>query len=158
MDSVACKDVGGRYGRAKVYASGGQVVELDINGCNVDAKVVGLRPGPYDVSIAFRAPEGEARERIVKRLKSNPAVVARLVNGDLPLEVEEAFRHEKCDLFPGGKLAEDVYDVTTKCSCPDWANPCKHSFAVLELIGEEVSMRPWRLLELRGIPMAEVAP
>lgn len=156
-DSIACKDIGGRVGRARNYATGGQVVRLDIDGGNVSASVVGLRPGAYDVSLAFRAPEGKSRERIVKKISSSPALVARLLSGDMPLEVEEIFRHEKCDLFPGGKLAEDEYDVTTKCSCPDWANPCKHSFAVLAILGEEIAMRPWRLLELRGIPMKELA-
>ena len=51
----------------------------------------------------------------------------------------------------GGKLGPGRYDVTTKCSCPDYANPCKHSAAVLLLLGEEIARRPLTLLELRGI-------
>ena len=35
-------------------------------------------------------------------------------------------------LFPA-KLG----DLTTKCSCPDWSNPCKHIAAVYYLLGEE---------------------
>ena len=70
---------------------------------------------------------------------------------DLPSEVEGFFREEGLDLFPGGRLAPGRYDVTTKCSCPDYANPCKHVTAVLLLLGEEVERRPLALLELRGI-------
>ena len=53
-------------------------------------------------------------------------------------------------------LAPGKYDMTTKCSCPDYANPCKHSSAVLLLLGEEVARRPATLLELRGISLEEL--
>lgn len=157
-DSVSCKDIGGRYGRGRAYAAGGQVASLEISAGKVDSIVTGLRPEPYAVTILFRQPEGESRRRIVESIKRSPAAVARLVSGDMPLELEEIFRREKLDFFPGGKLSEDKYDVTTRCTCPDWANPCKHSFAVLELLGEEIASRPWRLLELRGIRIGEVMP
>jgi uncharacterized Zn finger protein len=82
--------------------------------------------------------------------------VARLLADHLPMEVEELFRREGCSLLPGGKLGPGLYDVTTKCSCPDYANPCKHSSAVLMILGEEISRRPQALLELRGIMMEEL--
>ena len=75
---------------------------------------------------------------------------------DLPVEVESLFKAEGCDLFPGGRLSPGKYDMTTKCSCPDYANPCKHSSAVLLLLGEEVMRRPATLLELRGITLEEL--
>ena len=95
-------------------------------------------------------------EPLVAALRAEPMLVARLLTDDLPLEVEAIFRREGFDLFPGGKIAERVYDVTTKCSCPDWANPCKHSLAVLFILGEECAWRPATLLELRGITMEEL--
>ena len=83
-------------------------------------------------------------------------LVARLLADDLPTEVEELFRAEGLTLFPGGKIAPGKYDMTTRCSCPDYANPCKHSSAVLILLGEEIARRPSTLLDLRGIPMEEL--
>ena len=71
-------------------------------------------------------------------------------------EVEPIFREEGLSLFPGGKLAPGKYDMTTRCSCPDYANPCKHTSAVLLLLGEEVARRPATLVELRGITMEEL--
>ena len=62
----------------------------------------------------------------------------------------------RSSLAPGVKLGDRIYDVTTHCSCPDWANPCKHSLAVLMLLGEEAEFRPLILLELRGIREAEL--
>lgn len=148
--------LGARLGRGRNYAMSGQVVSISIEGPRVLATVVGSRPDPYSVSVVFRAPEGDARSRIVARLKAEPMLVARMLADDLPTEVEAIFRDEGWPLFPGGKLGPGRYDMTTKCSCPDYANPCKHSSAVLLLLGEEIARRPATLVELRGITMEEL--
>ena len=148
--------LGARLGRGRNYAVSGQVVSLKLAGPRVEASVVGTRPDPYLTTIDFRTPCDDARERIVSRLRAEPMMVARLLADDLPTEVEALFKAEGCDLFPGGRLAPGKYDMTTKCSCPDYANPCKHSSAVLLLLGEEVARRPATLLELRGISLEEL--
>ena len=153
LESMGLK---GRLGRGKSYALSGQVVSMVIEGSRVLAQVQGTRPQPYEVSIDFRAPEGEARARIVRALRGEPMLVARRLADDLPTEVEGAFRAEGLDLFPGGKLGPGRYDMTTRCSCPDYANPCKHSAAALLILGEEVARRPATLLELRGISLEEL--
>ena len=143
--------LGARLGRGKHYAVSGQVTGMRFEGPHVEAQVVGTRPDPYRVTIDFRVPEGAAREAIVSRIKGEPMLAARLIADDMPTEVEQAFRDCGLDFFPGGKLAPGVYDMTTACSCPDYANPCKHVSAVLLILGEEISRRPMTLLELRGI-------
>ncbi len=148
--------LGARLGRGKNYAISGQVTEMRIEGPHVEARVVGTRAEPYRVTIDFRIPEGEARARICAALRREPMLVARLLADDLPTEVEDLFRAEGLTLFPGGKIAPGKYDMTTRCSCPDYANPCKHSSAVLILLGEEIARRPSTLLDLRGIPMEEL--
>jgi len=149
-------NLGGRLGRGRNYALTGQVTALRFEGPHVEAQVVGARAQPYRVTVDFRAPAGEARARIVAALKAEPLLVARLLANDLPMEVEEIFKTAGHDLFPGGKLAPDTYDMTTRCSCPDYANPCKHADAVLLLVGEEITRRPITLVELRGIRMEEL--
>ena len=143
--------LGARLGRGKHYAVSGQVTGMRFEGPHVEAQVVGTRPDPYRVTIDFRVPEGAAREAIVARIKGEPMLAARLIADDMPTEVEQAFRDCGIDFFPGGKLAPGVYDMTTACSCPDYANPCKHVSAVLLILGEEIARRPMTLLELRGI-------
>ena len=144
----------GRLGRGKSYAASGQVVSMEVDGCRVLAQVQGTRPAPYAVTVAFRAPEGEARARIVRAIRSEPMLVARLLADDLPTEA--VFRAEGCDFFPGGRIAPGTYDMTTACSCPDYANPCKHTAAALLILGEEIARRPATLLELRGISLEEL--
>jgi len=146
-------DLGGRLGRGRNYALSGQVVEMALAGPHVEARIIGTREEAYRVTVDFRAPKGAARQRIVAALKSEPMLVARMLANDLPTEVEAIFREAGFDLFPGGKLAPGKYDMTTQCTCPDYANPCKHSHAVLLILGEEIARRPMTLVELRGIRM-----
>jgi len=148
--------LGGRLGRGKNYAMSGQVVDMAVEDNRLLAKVQGARPDPYEVSVDFRMPDEDARGRIVSRLCAEPILVARLLVDDLPTEVEEFFKDEGYCLFPGGKLGPGRYDMTTKCSCPDYANPCKHTSAVLLLLGEEIARSPATLLSLRGITMEDL--
>ena len=146
----------GRLGRGKNYAISGQVVSMEIEGNRVVAKVQGTREEPYVVTVEFRMPEGEARSRLVQAICGEPMLVGRLLADDLPTEIGLLFRAEGYDLFPGGKLGPGKYDMTTKCSCPDYANPCKHTAAALLILGEEIARRPMTLLELRGISMEDL--
>ena len=158
-------DFCGRLGRGRNYAMSGQVTELraEADG-TVVAKVQGARPQPYEVSLDFRKPQGAARKRIVAAIRREPMLTARLLAGEMPMEVEEIFRAEGFDLYPGGKLdavrrrtdAGRLYDTVMACGCPDYANPCKHVFAALVLLGEEAARRPTLLLELRGVKMEEL--
>jgi len=70
---------------------------------------------------------------------------ARLLAGDMPNEIEEAFKAANTSLFPvyGDELESD-------CSCPDAANPCKHIAAVYYLLGEQFDADPFLIFTLRG--------
>lgn len=155
-------DMGGRFGRGRNYAMSGQVVEVKRKGekgkSQVVAKVQGVRDGAYEVTIDFRVPPKAVRGRIAAAIRREPMLVARLLAGEMPMEVEEIFRREGYDLYPGSKLEKGSrrYDVVTGCTCPDYANPCKHVFAAMIILGEEIARRPSLLVELRGITMEEI--
>ena len=155
-------DMGGRFGRGRNYAMSGQVVEVKRKGekgkSQVVAKVQGVRDGAYEVTIDFRVPPKAVRGRIAAAIRREPMLVARLLAGEMPMEVEEIFRREGYDLYPGSKLEKGPrrYDVVTGCTCPDYANPCKHVFAAMIILGEEIARRPSLLVELRGITMEEL--
>ena len=155
-------DMGGRFGRGRNYAMSGQVLEVKRKGekgkSQVVAKVQGVRDGAYEVTIDFRVPPKAVRGRIAAAIRREPMLVARLLAGEMPMEVEEIFRREGYDLYPGSKLEKGSrrYDVVTGCTCPDYANPCKHVFAAMIILGEEIARRPSLLVELRGITMEEL--
>ena len=138
---------GGRMAAGMRYAASGQVTKLDIQGAHVAASVVGTRPGTYEVVIDFKPLTAAQHKKIVKAIRAKEILVARLLANDLPMEVEQIFREAGAELY---------LNAIFSCSCPDWARPCKHTLAVLILLGEEVAIHPWRLLEFRGIKMEEL--
>ena len=156
QDVIEGMGLGARLGRGKNYAISGQVLSMEMSGNRIYSRVLGTREEPYDITIDFIAAEGEAKKRIISRIKSEPMTLARILADDLPTEVEMFFRDESVHLFPGGRLSPGKYDMTTDCSCPDYANPCKHVSAVLIILGEEIARRPSTLLALRGITIKDL--
>jgi uncharacterized Zn finger protein len=70
---------------------------------------------------------------------------ARLLSGEMPQNIEEAFSSSGICLFPKKKD-----DLVTDCSCPDWSNPCKHIAAVYYLLAEQFDCDPFLIFKLRG--------
>jgi len=69
----------------------------------------------------------------------------------MPNDIEQVFDKAKVPLFPQSRG-----DLSTKCSCPDPANPCKHIAAVYYLLGERFDADPFLLFELRGRSKAAI--
>lgn len=143
--------LGARLGRGRNYAVSGQVSSLAIRPGEVTASVQGSEKAPYESSVRLLTVEGEAKARLIRTLRQRPMLIARLLVADLPPEVETLFRAEKCPLFP-----QRENDLDSRCTCPDYANPCKHLAAVYCLLGEAVTRNPLLLLELRGIHRNEL--
>ncbi|MBO4288155.1 MAG: SWIM zinc finger family protein [Kiritimatiellae bacterium] len=152
IDALERFRLGARLGRGRSYAVGGQVAELQIEPGLVNAVVQGTEREPYRCFIRFRMVEGETKRRLLDGLRGNPMLVARLLVGDLPYEVEERFAEVGVPLFP---RRED--DIWSQCGCPDYVNPCKHLAAVYYLLGEAVAKNPLLLLAVRGIGREELA-
>ena len=70
---------------------------------------------------------------------------AKLLAGEMPQNIEEAFTASGLSLFPFSK-----FDIHSRCSCPDPVNPCKHIGAVYYLLGDFFSQDPFILFQLRG--------
>ncbi|HXQ48380.1 MAG TPA: SWIM zinc finger family protein, partial [Thermoplasmata archaeon] len=62
---------------------------------------------------------------VARALVRRSSLGASLLAGEMPEGIEETFRTANAALFP-----ESDDDFQTDCSCPDWANPCKHVAAV----------------------------
>jgi uncharacterized Zn finger protein len=46
--------------------------------------------------------------------------------------------------------------LRTHCSCPDWANPCKHIAAVYYILAEQFDDDPFLIFKLRGCSKEEI--
>ena len=65
---------------------------------------------------------------------------------EMPDTIEDAFSGLGLHLLPHSER-----DFVTDCSCPDWANPCKHIAGVYYLLASALDHDPFVMFELRGL-------
>jgi uncharacterized Zn finger protein len=135
----------GRLSRGRSYARRGQVIEIKLEPGHISARVQGSRRTPYQVGIALQPLSDRQWDAVFDALAEQALFAAQLLSGEMPQDVEQVFEAVKVPLFPALRG-----DLKTDCSCPDWANPCKHIAAVYYLLGERFDEDPFLLFELRG--------
>lgn len=140
-----------RLGRGRSYARQGRVHDLTVKDGVVAARVTGSRPTPYRVTLRLAPLADRVWNAAIKAMAARAVFAARLLAGEMPREIDEAFRASRASLFP-----EREKDLATACTCPDWANPCKHVAAVHYVLGEAFDRDPFLLFELRGRSRAAV--
>ena len=146
-------DIESRLGRGRSYARRGQVLTIAIDKGDVKATVQGSSPKPYRITIKVKLLSTEQWNTLGETLSSQAIFAAKLLAGEMPEEIEEAFTGIGLSLFP-----EKLRDIETDCSCPDWSNPCKHIAAVYYLLGEEFDRDPFLIFKLRGLTREELIP
>ncbi len=144
-------NIGARLGRGRAYARQGQVRSIDIQQGMVTAEVQGTQRKPYDIFISIKTLTLAQWKKLAEVFASQAIFAARLLTGEMPENIEDAFRQLNLSLFP-----EKQDDLHTECSCPDWSNPCKHIAAVYYLLGEEFDRDPFLIFKLRGITREEL--
>ncbi len=138
--------LGARLTRGRSYARRGQVLDIQVEHGSITAKVQGSRPHPYAVEINIKPLSIAEQVRLGKALAGQALFTAKLLAGEMPQDIEQAFAAAGLSLFP-----EHLDDLVTGCSCPDWSNPCKHIAAVYYLVGEEFDRDPFLIFKLRGV-------
>lgn len=142
--------MGARLGRGRSYARKGQVISIDVRKGVVRSKVQGARSKPYDLEIRLTQISDDDWKKAIEAMASKAVFAAKLLSGEMPKDIEEAFVDAGCSLFPGKK------DIKTNCSCPDWADPCKHIAAVYYIMAEKFDEDPFLLFKLRGRTKDEI--
>ena len=135
-----------RLPRGRIYASTGRVKDIQICNGIVRAEVKGRKPKPYQVTISLQNFTSEQIKKIQSYITNDPSLTSELSLGKLPEEMLVQLGRNKIFLLP-----ISWQDLKAECSCPDWANPCKHIAAVYYLIANEVDKNPFILFHLRGI-------
>ncbi len=139
-----------RLPRGRTYARHGHVAGLELAPGAVSALVQGSRRQPYRVKVAMRQFTETDWDRLLDAVVARAAHAAALLDGDLDPGIVEDARAAGVELLPGAG------DLRPRCSCPDWADPCKHSAAVCYLVARELDKDPFALLLLRGRPRDEI--
>jgi uncharacterized Zn finger protein len=139
-----------RLPRGRSYARGGTVGELTIAPGEVRAAVQGRRVRPYQVRVRVRVLEAGEWDRVLDAIAAQIGHAAALLDGELLPEVADDVRSAGTDLLPGPG------ELQPRCSCPDWADPCKHAAAVCYLVAGALDADPFSLLLVRGRRRDEV--
>lgn len=143
--------MGARMDRGKRYARSGQVLDFEVRPGMAVGSVQGSRPKPYTVEIGVATLTEAEWARVELALAAEARFMAALLAGEMPPEIEEAFAGCELTLFPATRR-----DLHTECSCPDWANPCKHIAAALFILAERFDDDPFLILAWRGRAKAQL--
>lgn len=134
-----------RLQRGRSYARAGRVLDVEVFPGRVEARVRGTRPTPYRVTIEIPPLSENQWERVLDAMANRAVFAAKLLAGEMPEDIEEAFEAAGVHLFPTSR-----HEIVTDCSCPDWANPCKHIAATHYVLGQAFDHDPFLIFRLRG--------
>ena len=141
----------GRLTRGRTYARAGRTHDLTVEKGAVTAKVTGSRAAPYEVHIALSQLSDTTWQSAIEGLTAKAGFAASLLAGEMPEAVDEVFCSAGGSLFPAARA-----ELVTRCSCPDWGDPCKHVAATHFVLGEALDHDPFLLFELRGRTKTQV--
>ena len=133
-----------RLPRGRDYARSGAVDDLTLAPGEARARVQGRKTEPYQVRIRVRRFTDDEWDRVLEAISARLGHAAALLDGELPPEIADDAAAVGLDLLPGGG------ELGPRCSCPDDADPCKHSAAACYLLTDALDADPFALFLLRG--------
>ncbi|HET8996491.1 MAG TPA: SWIM zinc finger family protein, partial [Acetobacteraceae bacterium] len=136
-------DFASRIERGRTYVRNGSVVDLQIAPREVTAIVSGSEL--YNVKISISEVAKPHWARICRDCTGGIDSLVELLQGRFSNGVMERICRQQDGLFP--RPAE----IRFTCSCPDWADMCKHVAAVLYGIGARLDQQPELLFRLRAV-------
>ncbi|MCK5877833.1 MAG: SWIM zinc finger family protein [Candidatus Marithrix sp.] len=142
-----------RLGRGRSYARNGKILNYEINNGTITAKVRGsinpyfgvYKEPKYNVSIEIKQISVAQWSKAIQQMVAKASVVSKLLLNEVPDNIEDCFNNSSSLLPHSSK------DFNTTCSCPDYANPCKHIAGVYYLVASQLDEDPFLLFELRGL-------
>ena len=144
----AYSDFANRLPRGRTYVRNGSVIDLQITDGKVEALVQGS--DLYKVTIGFKALAATRWKEFKARSAGRVTNLLDLLQGRLSKEILADLTARDTGLFPAPK------EIDLGCSCPDWADMCKHVAAVLYGVGARLDEKPALFFTLRGVKMQEL--
>lgn len=149
----------GRLSRGRSYSSPNRLLKFAIKGNKITSHLkgnknayFGVHKTPYyNASIQLKAITPTQWKAIINEISNNAGWLSRLLMNEMPDTIENAFTAQKVHLLP----ARDS-DLITKCSCPDWAKPCKHVAGTYYKVASMLDRDPFLLFQLRGMKKSDL--
>ena len=141
-------DYENRLPRGRTYVRNGCVVDLQIARGEVTALVAGS--DLYRITIAISPVKISCWKAICRDCAGTIDSLIELLQGRLAKGVMDRVCREGDGLFPSPG------EIKLSCSCPDWADMCKHVAAALYGIGARLDEKPQLLFVLRGVDENEL--
>ena len=141
-------DYANRMPRGRTYIRNGSVVHLEIDKGVVRSYVAGS--DTYQIEVKIDPLKPAAWKQLKQKCAGEIASVVELLQGKLSKNVLAIVTDKKEGLFPSPK------EIQLDCSCPDWADMCKHVAATLYGVGTLLDKSPELFFKLRGVDHLEL--
>jgi uncharacterized Zn finger protein len=136
-------DFANRVPRGRTYVRNGSVVDLQIAKGTVTAMVAGSEL--YKIKITIAPVVAGRWKAICRDCAGTIDSLIELLQGRFAKGVMDRVCREGDGLFPSPT------EIRLSCSCPDWADMCKHVAAALYGVGARLDEKPQLLFVLRGV-------
>jgi len=144
----AYSDYENRLPRGRTSVRNGSVVDLRITEGKVTALVSGSELYKIEIKIKPLAPT--LWQSIQAECAGKIDSLIELLQGKLSSAVMQIVTRPEGGLFPTPQ------EIDLDCSCPDWADLCKHVAASLYGVGAHLDQNPGLLFLLRGVDPADL--
>ncbi len=141
-------DYENRLPRGRTYVRNGSVIDLQVAKGKVTAMVAGSEL--YKIEIAIAPVKSTHWRSVCRDCAGSIDSLVELLQGRLAKGVMDRVCRERDGLFP------TPGEIKLSCSCPDWADMCKHVAAALYGIGARLDAKPELLFVLRGVEPQEL--
>ena len=141
-------DFANRLPRGRTYVRNGSVIDLQIAPGEIKALVSGS--SIYKVAVKVAPVEKARWQSICTDCAGAIDSLIELLQGRFSKGVMERVCRQKTGLFPS------PHEIELSCSCPDWADMCKHVAAVLYGIGARLDRQPELLFRLHSVDEKEL--
>ena len=144
----AHSDYDNRLPRGRTYVRNGSVIDLQISAGKVNALVMGS--SLYKVEVTVKPVAPAQWKSICNDCSGSIASLVEILQGKLSTSVMQRLCQPGTGLMPSAKALE------FSCSCPDWADMCKHVAAVLYGVGARLDHQPELLFTLCNVDAKEL--
>ena len=141
-------DYANRMPRGRTYVRNGSVLHLEIRQGEIEALVSGS--SLYKIKVAIKPVDKGRWKALCRESAGSIGSLMELLQGKLSERVMGVMTRRETGLFPAPK------EIALSCSCPDWADMCKHVAAVLYGVGARLDEKPELLFLLRHVDHQEL--